>query len=153
MPKEIETTSYKHKIVEKVKFHEVDMMNVVNNAVYFNYFEDARVRYLQDLKEQYQLREIMEGDSFFIMARNEIDYHSPASFDDELSVHSKIEWIKNTSFGFKHVIINNQTDQIIAIGSGVMVHIKLSTKEKQQLPESFIKAIQDYEEGILKMRE
>lgn len=129
------------------------MMNVVNNAVYFNYFEDARVKYLQNLKTQYQLEGIMENDSFFIMARNEIDYHSPATFDDELSIYTKIEWIKNTSFGFKHMIINGKTDQIIASGSGVMVHIRLSTKEKQQLPASFIKAIQEYEEGILKMRE
>ena len=60
---------FHHTIKEKVKFHEVDMMGVVNNAVYLNYFEDARVKYLQDLKIKYQLKEIMEGDSFFIMAR------------------------------------------------------------------------------------
>ena len=40
---------YKHKITETVKFHEIDMMGVVNNAVYFNYFEDARMDYLQFL--------------------------------------------------------------------------------------------------------
>ena len=153
MRKEIDISLFKHKIVEKVKFHEVDMMQVVNNAVYLNYFEDARVKYLQDLKLKYELIDIMEGDSFFIMARNEIDYLHPATFDDELTVYTKIEWIKNTSFGFKHVIKNEITDQVIAIGSGIMVHIKLSTKEKQQLPSNFIRAIQDYEDGILKMRE
>ena len=153
MRKEIDISLFKHVIIEKVKFHEVDMMQVVNNAVYLNYFEDARVKYLQDLKSNYQLEEMMEGDSFFIMARNEIDYLYPAAFDDELTVYTKIEWIKNTSFGFKHVIKNEIASQIIAIGSGIMVHIKLSTKEKQQLPINFIKAIQDYEDGILKMRE
>ena len=58
--------NFNHKIVEVVKFHEVDLMGICNNAVYFNYFEDARVKYLQDLKKNYRLLEIMEGDSFFI---------------------------------------------------------------------------------------
>lgn len=153
MDKEIDISTFKHRIKEKVKFHEVDMMHVVNNAVYLNYFEDARVKYLQDLKAKYELSHIMERDSFFIIARNEIDYLMPAIFDDELNVYTKIEWIKNTSFGFKHVIKNEITNQVIAIGGGIMVHIKLSTKEKQQLPTNFIRAIQDYEGGILKMKE
>ena len=153
MDNKFDLTMFHHTIKEKVKFHQVDMMNVMNNAVYFNYFEDARVQYLRDLREKYQLKEIMEGDSFFIMARNEINYLIPATFDDELSVHTKIEWIKNTSFCFKHVIINKINNTTIAVGGGVLVHIKLSTKEKQNLPSSFISAIQDFENGVLKKRE
>lgn len=153
MDKEFNTSTFKHTIKEKVKFHEVDMMSIVNNAVYLNYFEDARVQYLQNLKVKYELRDIMERNSFFIIVRNEIDYLQPALFDDELNVYTKIEWIKNTSFGFKHVIKNEITNQVIAVGSGIMVHIKLSTKQKQQLPPSFIRAIQDYENSTLKMKE
>lgn len=153
MDKEFNISTFKHRIKEKVKFHEVDMMNVVNNAVYLNYFEDARVKYLQDLKAKYKLNDVMEKDSFFIIARNEINYLQPAIFDDELNVYTKIEWIKNTSFGFQHLIKNELSEQDIAVGSGIMVHIKLSTKEKQQLPISFIRAIQDYEDDILKMKE
>ena len=59
MNKEIDITSFKHVIKEKVKFHEVDMMKVVNNAVYLNYFEDARIKYLQNLKLKYNLKEII----------------------------------------------------------------------------------------------
>ena len=149
----IDLSLFHHTIKEKVKFHEVDMMGVVNNAVYLNYFEDARVKYLQDLKVKYKLTEIMEGDSFFIMARNEINYLLPATFDDVLIVHTKIEWIKNTSFSFKHIIINEKDNSTIAVGGGILVHIKLSTKEKQTLPSSFVSAIQDFENGVLKKRE
>lgn len=149
----MERKNYKHKIIEKVKFHEVDMMGIVNNAVYLNYFEDARIDYLQVLKNKYNLDKLMEGNSFFIMAHNEIDYLLPATFDDELTIYTKIEWIKNSSFGFKHVIYNEKNQQTIASGCGVMVHIKLSTKEKQKLPQEFISAIRDFEEGVLKKRD
>lgn len=153
MDRRLDLTTFHHSIKEKVKFHEVDMMSVVNNAIYFNYFEDARVKYLQDLKSKYNLAEIMTNDSFFIMAHNEIDYLLPAQFDDELIVHTKIEWIKNTSFSFKHIILNEKDGKTIAVGGGIFVHIKLSTKEKQNLPVSLISAIQDFEEGVLKKRE
>jgi len=146
-------TNYKSKISETVKFHEVDLMGVVNNAVYFSYFEDARMEYLQLLKDNYKLDGVLEQDSFFIMAHNEIDYLLPAEYKDELTVYTKIDWIKNTSICFKHIIFNEKSGKTIAVGAGVMVHIKLSTKEKQNLPQSFVTAIQDFEEGVLKKRD
>ncbi|MCK5086805.1 MAG: thioesterase family protein, partial [Melioribacteraceae bacterium] len=116
---------------------------------YFNYFEDARVKYLQDLKIKYNLQEVMEDNSFFIMRRNEIEYIEPAQFDDKLIVFTKIDWIKNTSFGFSHVIINELTKRLIAIGTGILVYIKLSTKEKQQLPAEFYEAVNEFEIDVL----
>jgi len=152
MDRSEDISSFKHSINEKVKFHEVDLMNVVNNAVYLNYFEDARIKYLQDLKSKYKLKKIMEGDSFFIMAHNEIDYILSATFDDVLTVFTKVEWVKNSSFSFRHIIINTLSNKTIAIGGGVFVHIKLSTKKKQNLPESFVNAIQDFENGELTIK-
>ena len=96
-------TNYKSKIYETVKFHEVDLMGVVNNAVYFSYFEDARMEYLQLLKDNYKLDGILEQDSFFIMAHNEIDYLLPAEYKDELTVYTKIDWIKNTLLAEKNI--------------------------------------------------
>ncbi len=145
--------NYKSKTYQTVKFHEVDLMGVVNNAVYFNYFEDARMSYLEKLNVKYNLSDLLDNDSFFIMAHNEIDYLFPAEYNDQLVVYTKLEWIKNTSICFKHTIVNEKNDKIIAAGAGVMVHIKLSTKEKQNLPQSFILAIQDFEDGVLKKRD
>lgn len=153
MDKEFDISLFRHTIKEKVKFHEVDMIRVVNNAVYLNYFEDARTEYLLDLNSKYMLSNMMKKDSFFLMRKNEVEYLHPATFNDKLIVYTKMEWVKNTSFGFKHVIKNEKTDQVIAVGSGVMVYIKVSTKEKQQLPDNFIKAVKDFEGDSLKIIE
>ena len=153
MDSKYDLSTFKHSIKERVKFHEVDMMGIVNNAVYLNYFEDARIKYFLDLKGKYKFTDFVKNDSFFIMARNEIDYLVSALFDDELIVYTKIDWIKTTSISFKHVIINEKTEKTIAVGGGVVVHIKSSTKEKLNLPVSIIEAIQDFEEGVLKKRE
>ena len=107
MDKRFNLSTFNHTIKEKVKFHEVDMMNIVNNAVYLNYFEDARIKYLQDLRTKYQLNDIMENGVSFIMAHNEVDYLLPAMFDDELHIYTKIEWVKNTSFSFRHIRLSS----------------------------------------------
>jgi acyl-CoA thioester hydrolase len=128
-----------------VKFHEVDMLGVCNNAVYFNYFEDARIKYVQDLKKKYHLKEILEGNSFFIMVHNECDYLESAHLDDELIVYTRIDFIKNSSFGFKHLVENKMSRKIIAKGGGIVVHIDKSTRQPMQLPQEFYDAILSYE--------
>ncbi|NOX67549.1 MAG: acyl-CoA thioesterase [Chlorobi bacterium] len=153
MDKEFDISTFKHSIKEKVKFHEVDMIRVLNNAVYLNYFEDARTEYLLDLNLKYQLNHLIKEDSFFLMRRNEVEYLHPATFNDELIVYTKMEWVKNTSFGFRHVIKNEKTGQVIAVGSGIMVYIKVSTKKKQPLPDNFVKAVKDFEGDSLKVSE
>ena len=144
----MEIKDFNHKIDEVVKFHEVDLMGICNNAVYFNYFEDARVKYLKDLKKNYQLDEIMEDDSFFIMAHNECDYIIPAHFDEELIVYTRITEIRNSSFDFVHLIVNKKSYETIAVGSGVLVHINMKTKKSMALPNEFYEAVEDYEKGV-----
>lgn len=144
----MEKLIYKHKIVEQVRFHEVDILGVCNNAVYFNYFEDARIKYVQDIKRNYELKELLEGDSFFIMVHNEIDYLQSAGLDDELFIYTRIEFIKNSSFGFRHLVENIATGKIIAKGGGIVVHINKGTKEVVPLPKEFYTAVKKFEPDV-----
>ena len=140
--------NFKHKIIETVKFHEVDLLGVCNNAVYFNYFEDARIKYLQNLKNEFSISEILTGDLFFIMAHNYCDYLLPAVLDDELEVYTKISKLKNTSFEVEHIVIKIATKEIIAKGGGVLVHINKETKKSVLLPNAFYDAVLNYEKDV-----
>ena len=146
-------SEFKHKIIETVRFHEVDLMGIVNNAIYFTYFEDARISYTNTLKHLYKFKEILEGDSFFIMARNECNYLKSAHFGDELTIYTKVILITNKSFHFVHLVENNKTGEIIAEGGGVFVHINLKTKKSQPLPEEFYLAVKDYEGEVVLKKE
>lgn len=141
----MELDEFKHSISEKVKFHEVDMLGVCNNAVYFNYFEDARIKYVQDLVKKFILKDFLNGDSFFIMVRNECDYMESAHLDDELKVYTKIDYIKNSSFGFRHVVVKESIGKIIAKGGGTVVHINKNTKQSIPLPQEFYDAVKEFE--------
>lgn len=141
-------TKFKHKIKEIVKFHEVDLLGVCNNAVYFNYFEDARIKYVKDLQKKYKFKKFLVGDSFFIMVHNEANYFESAHLDDELLVYTKINFIKRSSFGYLHEIKNMKTGKIICEGKGVVVHINKRNKKVLPLPQEFYDAVLDYEKVV-----
>jgi acyl-CoA thioester hydrolase len=82
------------------------------------------------------------------MAHNECDYIEPALFDDELIVYTRVDFIKNTSFGFRHIVQNAKTKRIHAKGGGVFVHINKKNKTPLQLPEDFYNAVKQYDKQV-----
>jgi len=143
--KDFNLNEYHHQINETVKFHEVDLMGVLNNAVYFNYFEDARISYVKQLVNKFNLKKFMNKNSYIIMAHNDCDYFEPAVFEDELIVHSKIVEINNSSFKLSHIVQNKHSGTIIAAGGGVVVHFDTGTKNPIPLPKEFSDAVNSFE--------
>lgn len=141
----MKSSKFKHSIVEKVRFHEVDMMGICNNAVYFNYFEDARLKYLQDLEKKFKFSKFLKGNSFVIMAHNEIDYINSSFLDDQLTIYSKIAKVSKSSFSFEHFVYRESDKKEIAKGGGILVHIDKRTKESQPLPQEFHDAVISFE--------
>ncbi|MHB1687253.1 MAG: acyl-CoA thioesterase [Ignavibacteriaceae bacterium] len=135
-----------------VKFNEVDMLHIVNNAVYFNYFEQARIRYAKDLGVLPKAGITFNGTAFY-MARNEINYLKVALFEDKLRVYTRVPYIKHSSFGFEHIIENIKTKKIIAEGAGVLVHVNPITKKHVPLSEDFVKAVLQFEKEVQIIRE
>jgi acyl-CoA thioester hydrolase len=143
----METTNFKHKLAVKVRFNEVDMLGVCNNAVYVSYFEEARLQYFKDLGLIPQEGIFSDGKLFYVV-RNEINYKDHARFDDELNIYSKISFIKNSSFGFEHLIVKSKENIIVADGKGVLVCVDPSTKKSTPLPDLFYKKIPEFEDEV-----
>ena len=131
----------------KVRFHEVDMLGVCNNAVYINYFEHARLEYV---KEAGLIPEggIFSDGRLFFMVRNEINYRGHSFYDDELDVYSKVSYIKNSSFGYDHLIVRKKTGEVIVDGKGVVVFVDPKTRKSTPLTEDFINKIKTFEPGV-----
>jgi len=138
-------TIFPNKLTLRVQFHEVDLMGVCNNAIYFNYFETARVEYIKAAGFYRTPAEMQTSENFFLIVRNECDYAEPAIFDDELNIYTRVEFVKNSSFGFEHLVENAATGAIIARGKGVMVHINRASKRSIPLTEEIKLAISQYQ--------
>lgn len=139
--------NFKHKISVKVRFNEVDMLGVCNNAVYVNFFEHARLEYIKEVGLMPQGGIFSDGKVFFIV-RNEINYRSYSRYDDELYVYSRVSYLKNTSFGFDHLIVNAKTGQVVVDGSGVAVRVDPKTMKSTVLSGDVYKKISAYEKNV-----
>lgn len=143
----MDVNEFKHKITIKVRFHEVDMLGVCNNAVYINYFEHARLEYV---KEAGLIPEggIFSDGKLFFMVRNEINYRGHSFYDDDLDVYSRVSYIKNSSFGYDHLIVRKKTGEVIVDGKGVVVFVDPKTRKSTPLTEDFIQKIIKFEPGV-----
>ena len=136
-----------HKYTVTVRFHEVDMLGVCNNAVYINYFETARLEYVKAAGLMPKDGIFSDGKIFF-MVRNEINYLDHAYYDDVLDVYSRISYIKNSSFGYDHLIVKQKSGKEIVNGKGVVVYVDPKTRKSTPLPESFIETVKKFEPSV-----
>ena len=143
---------FKHRYTTTVRFHEVDMLGVCNNAVYINFFETARLEYIKAAGLMPENGIFTDGKIFF-MVRNEINYRSHAYYDDVLDVYSRITYIKNSSFGYDHLIVKQKSGEIIVDGKGVVVYVDPKTRMSTLLPDIFIKKVKAFEPSVKILRE
>lgn len=143
---------FRHVIRISVRFNEVDMLGVCNNAVYINYFEHARLEYLKAAGLMPEGGIFSDGRLFF-MVRNEINYRGHARYDDELNIYTKISYIKKSSYGFDHLIENCSTGEIIVDGSGVVVQVDPKTRKSSPLPDFFYEKLKDFEGDVKIIKE
>ncbi|HVO75100.1 MAG TPA: thioesterase family protein [Ignavibacteriaceae bacterium] len=141
---------FKHKISLTVRFNEVDMLGVCNNAVYINYFEHARLQYIKEIGLLPE-KGIFSDVRLFFVVRNEINYYNYARYDDQLTIYTRIPYIKNSSFGFEHLV--EKGNQVIADGKGVIVHVDPKTRKSAPLPEEFYERVSKYESNVKILRD
>ncbi|MCK9618021.1 MAG: acyl-CoA thioesterase [Lentimicrobiaceae bacterium] len=87
-----------------VRGYELDSYGHVNNAVYVNYFEQARWEVLRDKKilEKYQ-----NSGYFIVVAENTIRYHREATLFDTLTIETTMHK-QSPYLVFKHKMKNSK---------------------------------------------
>ena len=122
---QLDRAKFRHSTRLRVRNYEIDWQGIVHNANYLLYFETGRIEYLQKLGIKVDITTI-QGDSRVVVARNEIDYRSPAKFNEELEVLTRISYIRNSSFAFEGIIVESTSGRLIA--ENVSVHVWLDEK-------------------------
>lgn len=132
----------------KVRYEETDAMSVVYYGKYFVFFEVARTEYLKNIGHNYS--DIEKDGFYFVVAESNCKYYSPARYDDDLKIFTKIEYMKNSSFNFLYNIIKksenkNESDVNIAKGNTALVCVDNKDFKPCRIPEYLRQAIQNFE--------
>lgn len=152
MKNKFDISIFPAKIELTVRSYEVDFQRVVNNAIYFNYFELARIDYRKKIGIKLNRDGSFSDGLLFFVVHNECDYFKPAYLDDELMIFTRIDFVKNSSLGFEHLVFNKTLNEFIAKGKGIIVNVNRRTGEPETLPDTVIAEIQKFDKSVKILR-
>ena len=137
-------SAFKFKSQLRVRNYEVDWQGIVHNANYLLYFELGRLEYLKHVGLHLNLNKV-RNEVKIVLVKNEINYRSPARYDDLLNIYSRISHIGNTSFIFEGIIEHTISAKIISENVAVHVWLDPVTEKAIKIPDNFRKIIRKYE--------
>ncbi|MCX5711497.1 MAG: thioesterase family protein [Candidatus Omnitrophica bacterium] len=111
----------------KIFYHDTDCGGVVYYANYLKFFEQARTAHFE--KSGLILKNLVEKDVMFVVARQEVDYKFPARYADTLEVSSRIVDSSSVKLNFEHEV-RNQDDKLICRGRSLLVCVGRDLKPK-----------------------
>src|SRR3989338_5163819 len=111
----------------KIYYHHTDCGGVVYYAKYLNFLEEARTEFFQ--QRGIIIKELAKKGVLFVVARQEIDYKSPAVYGDTLDIDAKVTNVGRAKIEFANRI-RNQSGEIVAEAKTVMVCISKDFKPK-----------------------
>jgi acyl-CoA thioester hydrolase len=115
----------------EIRFADIDAMGHVNNAVYFSYFEQARMAYFKE-----RVARIWDwNEDGVIVARNEIDYIYPVFLNDRMNIRLWVEHVGSKSFTVCYRVVVGE--RLCATGKSVLVCFNHKNKATQVLPEAW----------------
>lgn len=109
----------------RVRFSDIDMFGIANNATIISYLEFARIEYFKHLGI---MQDWMKADQIAVpvVADIQCDYLQPIYYDEKLSIGVKVETIGTSSIDI-HYLGKNEKDQIVFTGRSTLVQIHKET--------------------------
>lgn len=121
----------------KIYYHDTDCGGVVYYANYLKYLEEARSEYFED--RNLIIKDLRNEGIGFVVARQEIDYKSPAVYGDTLEIKTRVTEASLTRINFEYDIIN-QSGKLVASAKTVLVFVDKNLKPKR-IPEDMLKKL------------
>lgn len=134
---------FKHSMRLEIRFVDVDAFGHVNNAHYLTYFEQARVKYFDEIVN-WKYDWSKQG---IILARAEINYKMPALFRDEIVILTRCSRIGTKSFDLEYIMVRmmDGKEVLLADAISVMVAFDYSLNQSIPVPGEWREAINKYE--------
>lgn len=116
----------------EVRFVDIDVMGHVNNAVYLNYFEQARMHFFAHYFGK-QWDWVSNG---ILLARNEIDYKEPTLLNDDVHIETWIARVgtKSLELEYEVYIPESESRRVKAKGKSILVCFDYNLKQTIEVP-------------------
>ena len=134
---------YRFSTTLEVRWRDVDALDHVNNAVYFNYLEQARLHYMRELG-------FLPPNSTavgVIIAEASCRFESPLKLGEQVTIRARVSEFRRTSFIFEYRIEGGD-GRLAATAQTVQVCYDYEEQRPSPIPDAWREAFIAYEPGL-----
>ena len=118
-----------HSYELRVRWSDVDAYGHVNNVMYFEYFQEARIAFLADLSDT---GDTMSRSNAFVLARLVVDYRRPIRFRSHpYEIRTRPTRLGRSSFDLRASI--HDGEELLASSTAVLVGYDGAEQRTRQL--------------------
>lgn len=143
MAKHDDINKYGFKATTRVRMSQTDIEGIVNNIRFFDFIEIGRFEYFRNIGVIYG--DLKKFGSAMALADLSCKFLSPLYFDEIIDVHTRMDFLGNSSFHIRYLLRVPERDVIVAEGRTVSVFLDPRTRKPMSMPEDFRKVILDFE--------
>ncbi len=141
MEPQYKQSDYAYSTPCRVRSHECDRQGVVHNARYLEMLEIARIEFCRDV-----MMIPIDHDTFahhhkFFFVRNALNYFSPARFDDQLIIYTRVASVGKTSITLEKIINMLSDGKRMVECESVMVSVDEKTDQPKEIDAELRKRI------------
>ncbi len=124
----------------RVRYHEMDALGHVNNAVYQHYLEQAAVEHSEHLGCSHRLYEELGG--VFVMRRIEIEYLRPAIAGDFLNVTTWLREMRGPRAIRRYEIRKQGEESLLVTAEALWVWVDTKAMRPRAIPQPIMDAFE-----------
>jgi acyl-CoA thioester hydrolase len=129
-----------------LQWGEMDAMGHVNNAVYFRWFESARIVYFERVG---WLKILDQRGNGPILHSTHARFRAPLTFPDDVSVGARVSELQADRFTMEYEVRSGRLGAVAATGTGLIVAYDYRALAKAPLPAEVVARIRELEGGHL----
>jgi acyl-CoA thioester hydrolase len=127
-----------HEIKVRVRYSETDQMRVVYHGNYAQYFEMGRVEWLRNMGISYKWME--ENGIMLPVVSLTMNYKKPASYDDLLTIKTKMIKMTSVKIEFDYEIWNEK-NELLTTAYSMLVFVDMKTGKPTAPPEYILELL------------
>jgi len=142
----MEDITFHHVLPMQLRFSDADQFGHVNNAIFFEYYDTAKIDYIKSLN-------LNLGRKYAIFAVHiEADFLAQVFTDDHVEVQTAAVHIGTKSFKLQQRLVDTDTKEVKCVGSTIMVAYDLEKRESIEILPEWVDAMCKFEGRDLKKK-
>jgi acyl-CoA thioester hydrolase len=129
------------KLKLRIDWGDIDSFGHVNNVAIFKYIQASRVKYIEKLGLSKMHNESKIGP---VLASCQCEFKIPLYYPGQITILSRVDFIKNTSFSICHRIIDDK-NQVTGEAKDILVLFDFNNNSKVQIPQKIRNRIEKLE--------